>query len=264
MSINYVIACWSGMRRVNPKQYVDDRSIFLRKHLKSLYQLKHSIDQITIIVNHNPDEPSSYREYLNNLPNKIGNANVVLIERPNEGFSYGGYSEVFSRYHEQFDYYVLMEDDYMYMVDNFDAIMLKYMQSNSRCGFVSFWMADSSKNEQLGRLNQTKEAKIIKGIHKYFPDTFKFPRISVGLVRSKTLQDIWNTFGALPYSTGANHRECKFIGQFGLSAIMQKLQWILADMLPDCRVIGFGPNGEIVEYGPKDKPLFIAPIQALL
>jgi len=46
--INYVIAAWSGIRRVKDLTYIADRTHYLRNHLQQLKKLKHNLDQIKI------------------------------------------------------------------------------------------------------------------------------------------------------------------------------------------------------------------------
>jgi len=267
MKINYIIACWSGMRRVNPQAYIDDRAIFLRKHLKYMRNLKHSIDQITIIISDNPDEPKSYKDFINRLPQMINNTKIEVMRRSNIGYSYGGYSDVFERYRKQFDYYLLMEDDYVFMLDNFDDIMLNDFKVDDKIGSATFWLCEDFKYRILSRtrkLNFEDRKSIADAINKYFPDTFSFPRVAVGLVKSDTLNDVWEKFGTLPYAKSNAHGACKLEGQIGLFAAMQMVGWKLVDTNINYRIAAYSPDGKILENGPIDKPLLLNPIQALL
>lgn len=265
MSINYVMACWSGMRRVNPKKYIKNRAIFLQEHFKQLQILSHSISQITVVVNHNPEEPPEFRDFLNSLPPTVRHAQVVLIERPNVGFSYGGYSDVFAKYRTSFSHYILMEDDYTYVMDDFDAIMMQKMEDANKCGFVSFWNAQGTKKQMLDRLPKMKNNLLMaEAIEKYFPEEFYYPRIALGLMNSKMLDDVYTHYGTLPYASGANHGECKIEGQFGLSVVGQKFGWSVEDLTPEYGVVGFGPLGEIQTYNPKNKEIFVKAIQAMI
>lgn len=265
MTINYTIACWSGMRRVNPKSYVGDRPVFLRKQLESLKTLKHSISQITIVVNENKEEPARYREFLKSLPSSIGGAEVVLMERPNVGYSYGAYSDVFQRFGTTFDYYMLMEDDYLFTRDDFDKEMVVNMETNPKRGFLSFALRDGTRSWIVGRAAQVPVhgPVIAKNVDRYSPDTFQYPLVCVGLMRSAAMADMWAKFGQLPYSKFLNHSACKFEGQFGISIAPQKCGWGIGDVIPKYRARAFGPGGEITDFGPKDKPLFLSAIQPL-
>jgi len=263
MSINYVVACWSGMRRINPKLYLEDRSVFLRIHLESLQRLKHSLSQVTFVFADNPEEPEEYKEFRTALPDRIGSAKVVSIQRPNVGYSYGAYNDVFDKYRSDFDHYLLMEDDYVYTQDQFDQELLRSLEEDPRCGLVSFVCDKGTREWITGRARREAPGgrAVADSIDRYLPETFVFPRIMVGLARSKALDAIWKEFGRLPFSQGVNHTGCKFEGQFSLAVVFQKLGWTVADMLPRWRAEAFGPAGERLMYGPPDRPLFVKPIQ---
>ena len=266
MDINYVIACWSGMRRVNPEAYVKDRPVFIRKHLESLGTLKHSLAQITLVVNKDPNEPPEYREFLNKLPKKIGNAGVELLERPNEGFSWGGYSHVLDVYGDRHSYMLLMEDDYIFTEDNFDRTLMGGILEGKKMGWLSFVIEHGTKDWIMRRASsEAPGGRSVAGrVGDVTPEQFSYARIAVGLARTKAMLDVKKMFGRLPHASGANHAECKFEGQFGLAAAFQKAGWGLGDMVPRRRAKAFSPTGEILTYGPKEAPLMLVPIQSMV
>jgi hypothetical protein len=156
MSINYLIAAWSGGRRLrvmdwkypnlHPNQTPDLQrprytpptpQWYLEAQLKYLEKLKHNLTQITIINSVDPQEPPAYREYLNNLPKQVQNTPIVLMERENRGYSYGAFSDAFGKYRTSFDYYVLMEDDYVFTQDHFDQTMVEMIEEKPDCGFLA-------------------------------------------------------------------------------------------------------------------------------
>ena len=263
MSVNYIVACWSGLRRVNPERVVREREIFLKKHLASLQNLKHSLDQVTFVFAENPQEPASYREFRKSLPKKVVNAEVVALARPNVGYSFGAYSYVFERYRTSFDHYILMEDDYVYTQDDFDREMLRVLIEDPKRGFVSFVCEKSTREAMTGRARRETPggAAVADSVVRYMPDEFTYPKIMLGLCRATALEDIWKEFGQLPFSKGVNHTECKFEGQFSLAIAFQKVGWKVEDMLPRYRAEAFGPGGERLRYGPAGKPLFVKPLQ---
>jgi len=269
MKTNYVVACWSGMRRVNPKRYMEDRTVFLRRHLESLQTLKHSLAQVTVVVAQDPEEPASYRSFLADLPKTVGGAPVVLVRRPNVGYSYGGYSDVYGRYRLAFDRYLLMEDDYVFLLDHFDrelGMMLEADRSLPTSGFLTFELRGGTREWLLGRARREtpRGDKVSREVGRFAPDTFRFPQVAVGLMKAAALESVWTEFGRLPYSDGIHHAECKFEGQFSLSVAVQKGGWGITDVLPRYRVVAFGPQGETLHYGPPEKPLFLAAVQTLL
>lgn len=263
MSINYILAAWSGMRRVNLPRYVEEREVFLRKHIESLENLRHSLTQVTVVVANNPEEPKSYRKYLESIPEKIGTAKVVILERPNVGLSFGAYSEVYGRYRADFDYYLFMEDDYVFTQHDFDTMLWGKLREHEKNAMASFVCEEQTKRWILDRA--VKEAppgsNMAINIEKYVPEKFVFPRVMLGMARTEALKDVWLEFGKLPHADGTNHTSCKFEGQFALPIAFQKLGWRVVDMLPKWRADAFGPGGEHLKYGPPSSELLIKPLQ---
>lgn len=143
MKTNLVIACWSGIRRYMYPESAADRAFYLKKQVEQLSKLNHNLTQITFVNPHYNLEPDDYTEYLNNLPSKIGTADVVVHKRPNIGMSYGGFSEVFDKYLDEFDYYFFMEDDYFFVKDNFDSIFIEEMETRGpNCGYLCMHMGN--------------------------------------------------------------------------------------------------------------------------
>ena len=48
--VNYILAAYFGNRNDEDPRYTADKSFFLRTHLESLVRLKHSLDQITVVI----------------------------------------------------------------------------------------------------------------------------------------------------------------------------------------------------------------------
>jgi hypothetical protein len=174
--VNCVIAAWSGPRRDQFDPYAEDRTYYLRAQLKSLQKLEHRLDQITIVVPENEDEPESYTQFIASLPVSIGESKLVVIRKENYGQSYGSYSHVYGEYRNQFDYYIFIEDDYIFIEDNFDTELVVDHRVFHNCGFLcSLVMEDINTPE----------------IH---------AAIANGIADSSSLQLIWDKYGELPHS----------------------------------------------------------------
>ncbi len=141
MKINYVIASYAGKRRRNNPDY-------LKKHLKRLFELKHDLDQITI-VRPNPSlnrfgeisEVDDSKEYydLGEYADK-----VVILDRPVNDRSFGQYLFAYKTYGLKFDAYIFTEDDYFPNVNNFDmSLALLLNQSDYVCTYFNKWGYDS-------------------------------------------------------------------------------------------------------------------------
>lgn len=118
MKINYVIATWSGKRK-------SDCSLHIKHHLEHLSKLDHNLTQITIGYPHNPRESKYYANCIARFSNtKMNGTPVVLFRTKNLNLSYGQYMRVYAHYRDKFDYYIIIEDDYVPVQHNFDKILV--------------------------------------------------------------------------------------------------------------------------------------------
>lgn len=115
--INYVIATWSGKRRIPNKNY-------LKQHILKLSTLKHNLTQVTIVKPIFPGVDDSYYD-IGNLVDEIGCDVVILDRHSNMGESYGQLFYAYHTYGSEFDYYIFCEDDYLPHIDNFDKLLLE-------------------------------------------------------------------------------------------------------------------------------------------
>jgi hypothetical protein len=176
VKINYVFAAWAGKRRKGNDQYHRDLTFYVKNHLKSLEVLKHDLSQITLAVNASRVEPKYFTDYISELPDNINGTPLVVIRRHNKGQSYGAYSDAFLKYGNNFDYFIFIEDDYIFVQDNFDQILLQMYNSAQDCGFLCSYVS--------------KWPNKINGI--------PHAAISNGMSSTATLKKVIDTFGCLP------------------------------------------------------------------
>lgn len=122
--VAYLLAAFPGPRlNGDIPAYAEDYTLFLRHHIKMLELYEHNCD-VYIIIN----EPSTYRpnvrEYLEELSSKY-----TVWRRPNIGCSYGAWDHAF-RQIPDYDYYILMEDDYVPVQDNFDTKLVNLIEQH--------------------------------------------------------------------------------------------------------------------------------------
>lgn len=214
VSVNYVICCWSGERRADNFYQQFNPPYHLETHLEKLRQYKHNLTQITVALSHNPNEPRAYREFLNILPSKIGQADVVIVERPdNDDFSYGTFSYVFGKYRSEFDYYFFAEDDIHFCQDNFDAIALSYLARDEKIAYVCGMARDYCS----------------------WPFHAAIPH---GMLRSTALEQVWAEVGHLcPNQRGLFLHKTDYTVaegvQVGLSQCLLGLGWQIIDFLDE-------------------------------
>lgn len=236
IKINYVIACWSGERRRGNDKYELDRTRYLKEHLKSLHHLKHNLSQITVVVAEDEDEPSDFTQFIKDIPNRIKTTPVVVERRENKGQSYGSYSHVYGMYRTKFQYYIFIEDDYLFVKDNFDLEMMEQIESDSNCGFLcSLVFPGATKKDQ------------------------PHAAIANGISRSTILEKIWKKNNCLPHGDEEG---------FTYSASPQlEFSWAfldvgaeLYDTLNNYRA-AFNEAGRLIYFGDRKKDDLIIPVQ---
>ncbi len=120
--VNYVIACWMGPRSYEDPRQVNDRSFFLRTHLKRLRELDHGVDQVTIVMATGGD--SEAESYVRTLTEAEG-APFIVLARENYGYSYASWNYSYEMCGDSFSHYVFVEDDYMPCRDGFVDVLLE-------------------------------------------------------------------------------------------------------------------------------------------
>jgi len=176
--INLVIATWSGLRRdqriqSQDKYFIEDRSTYIRGQIHQLRTLAHNLDQVTIAVPNNPKEPKEFTEFLDSLPPKIKNTQIEIFRRPNGGHSYGSLNSVYEKYTDEFEYYILLEDDYAFVLNHFEKIMIELIE------------------EQNGDL---LAQSIVPGPHNII-----HAPLGNFICKTSALKLIWDRFGQLPH-----------------------------------------------------------------
>lgn len=127
--VNLVVACWGGPRRTPDAQYEADRAYYLKQQMDSLSRFKHSLSQITFVST--GGDTDNYYRYLERVVGK----DFEVIQRPNYGMSYGSFDAAWQA-DRSFDYYIFLEDDFVFVRDNFDTEMVKYFQALPDCGYL--------------------------------------------------------------------------------------------------------------------------------
>lgn len=122
MRINYVIATWSGVRR-NPS------TEYLKKHLQRLFELKHSLAQITVVRPAGSDNAEFYNLDAETL------SKIVILDRPENDRSYGQFIYAYKTYTDQFTDYIIVEDDYIPNIDHFDTLLLLLLKEKE-CDYL--------------------------------------------------------------------------------------------------------------------------------
>ena len=84
----------------------------IQKHF--LKKIKHNCHIINVFAKEGLSEPIL----------KSKSEKETIIHRPNSGLSFGSYFYVTSLFRDEFDYYIFIEDDYVFVKDNFDELLV--------------------------------------------------------------------------------------------------------------------------------------------
>ncbi len=112
MKINYVVACYMGIRR----NHILDPYEFVIAHLKTLDEYQdENIYKITLVLNVDADEGDSFFNYFYMFcqDRPYLKDRIDFMFRENRGFSYASWEDAIIQNMEQADYFFLVEDDYL-------------------------------------------------------------------------------------------------------------------------------------------------------
>lgn len=126
-NIAYVVACYFGNRRVNDHIYHNEnRYDYIEWQIKQLELLKTTlIDKIVFVLSGVIEIPNDL-----NIPKTINNIPVDVLIRENIGLSYGAWNFAVNHYGHEFNYYFLIEDDYIPVMDFWDSVFMDKMVDN--------------------------------------------------------------------------------------------------------------------------------------
>jgi hypothetical protein len=175
MKTNLVVVFYFGKkRRFNVMEAIDPL-FCLRKQVKFLLRYKHKLDQITFVVN--GETPELYERLIEPLKSKYS---LKTLHRENVGVSYGGYSAAVEKYINDFDFFIFLEDDWVFCHDNFDSILVDSFQKSEDTSMVC---AVSSTSDPCS--------------HEIYGD---HATVSIYCSSKEKLKEIISKHGLLPYS----------------------------------------------------------------
>lgn len=220
MTINYIIAAYFGDRRSMSPGFNEDRLWYLQQQIDSLIRFKNKLDQITIVIS-NSSLDSAYLPRLNDLIQKSNIKNIIVLHRPNYGFSYAAWDLVFKVYPD-FDYYIVTEDDYVPVRDNFDDELIHLISSNEKCGYLCAYFSDH-------------------------------PAISVGICNGVAIRDILTKSLQLEYPSGPCS---EWDTQARYHIPFNRTGWVVRDFRPQYSIDFKTVSGEIIVYGTSPNKIF--------
>lgn len=135
---NLIIAAWGGERKNERPQYLKLTPCgtvnHIAKQITTLNRYNNNLNQVTIVCPPCSDPNPEYSDAINKLPKYLNNgAKVELLYSDRNIGSFYSYLFAVQRYRDDFDYYICIEDDYVFVENGFDSIMINmYEQRRDR------------------------------------------------------------------------------------------------------------------------------------
>jgi hypothetical protein len=225
--VNYVVATWSGPRRYNPPT----ATFYLEHQLRHLAETPHDLTQVTLVVPDNIEEPEEFTRWLEKCPRRLASARLEILRRPNQGMSYGSFSHAFSVYRQTFDYYVFVEDDYVFEQPYSDRLLREMFEQDPQCGYLA--------GVVLGEGDRRHGA------------------VSIGITSCQVLEAIWRQHGEIPHARHLGAYESAHQIEFTRAFLAKGRS--LRDVTSRYRVI-YNDLGRPWTFGPAEAPILIRPI----
>jgi hypothetical protein len=217
----YIINLYFGERRCEFEEMQNDRLFFLKKQLEYLEKYKHSLSTIVFGINIEPEHYNYVNQALLLIPKYIQGANVEIVLRKNIGMSYGTWSDIIDKNRNLYEYYILNEDDYFFVQNNWDAYLINKFNSYDDCGYFCMAVAEPIKEQHY-----KKHASHASGITSW-----------------KVLEQIYNKYGKLPYCDNNDYNGNEQIGQIGQTNLYVQLGFNIYDIRKDYRLaFAMGPH----------------------
>ncbi len=173
----YIIATYGGQRLHGR---VPEKELYLREHLQQLTKIQHNIDTIIVVVNTDKTECPLFTQYIESLPDVIGRSKLIVERRENVGLSYGAFNHAFEKHGNKFDYFILLEDDYIPVEDNFDTTLIRILKERPATVYL---------------------CALLGWMDKFAQPRKPHARISYGIMGKSVIQQVLNN-GGFDYSKG--------------------------------------------------------------
>lgn len=177
MKKNLIVVFYFGNRRRICNNSKLDKFFFLKKQVEFLINYKHDLDQITFVINGDLPSEEKYLKIIEPLKNKC---NLSTLKRENIGISYGGFSDAVDKYINEFDFFIFLEDDWVFCYDYFDNYLIRKFLKEKNTSMVCAVSSNTDIN-----------SKRIFGNH---------ASVSIYCSSEDKIKELYKIYGKLPYS----------------------------------------------------------------
>ena len=175
---------------VSEKEIIDLINFNIR--YENNYSTKHEVDFLIVSSNEPSNNFDLGNQYLETIHNqKLTNVKVMTLSRNNFGRQFGGFSDAFKKFRNQYDYYIFQEDDMVCHIPRYFETALDIWNKTENCGFVPFIGSTKVRKSHRRALGIKKNKTVsCHGAH--------------GMTSNKVLNSVFDKYGSLPFNRKNN------------------------------------------------------------
>ncbi len=162
---------------------------------------------------------NSFIESINNT--QIQNGKILTMNRKNIGLSFGAYSDAFKKYRNDYEYFILSEDDLSITENNYPKKSIEIFENSPGIGFLAFVGKSKIAKHHWNDLKITnrKEAYTCHG--------------ACGLSSALVLGEVFDKYGMLPHNQTNDYLDGITYGEVALPLAITRLGYRLDDQPKD-------------------------------
>lgn len=243
LRINYIASFYVGPNRTFPyyqKAFKEDPLYFVYRHIE-FSNFAENISKFTFVIN--DDIADDLKDKIYELTH---NKNIEICFRQNSGYSYGAWNEIVSKNLKSYDYFFLIEDDYIPSITNFTLPFLQRFKNNT--AYVCSLMVE---------INNKINEMVPKDIGQ-----FKHPSISNGMLSAKVCNQVLEKYKTLFRLQPGITKEIGYWNQIYFLKNFTDLGYDISDTTDEFSSPYMNTlTGDIKIFGNPEKQPLIVPIQ---
>lgn len=241
ITVNYIVANYIGPLRTYghyQEQFKKDPLCFFKKHLDFL-QTVHDPEHVTATFVFNDDIDIDIKRQLDDYYQY----KFEIVYRKNAGFSYGIWNDTIIKNLDKYDYFFLIEDDYLPTRGDF---ILPFKQ---RC---------VGKNVFVCGLVEEASPQRFPGHVPVNEDPFLFPSISNGLLSAAACRRVYKKYGSIFNINYNNDYQSAYTNQIYFCKHFTDMGYNIVDILDEySSPYNNASKRELVMYGDNKPPLLL-------
>jgi hypothetical protein len=241
--VNYIAAFYIGGNRTFPyyqQAFKNDPLCFVRKHIE-FSEYAENIDRFSFVINDDISE-----ELKEEIILLTRGKNIEVLFRINNGYSYGAWNDVVRKNLSEFDYFFLIEDDYLPSFTNFVSPFIQRFNANT--SYVCSLMVEIS--------NEINEM-VPKDLGK-----FKHPSISNGMLSGMAASKILEKYNTIFRLQKGSTKEIGYWNQIYFLKNFTDTGYDVTDTTDEFSSPYLNTSsGELKVYGNSNNPPLLIPIQ---